>query len=444
MQGELLVVLVLMLLNGVFAGAEIAVLSVRKTRIAELMQGGHRGARAVHWLRHQPERFLATVQIGITVVGTAAAAFGGERIAHDVSARLATVPGVGRWAPTAGLVLVVIGISCLEIVVGELVPKSIALRYAERYALALGPFLRAMASAVRPAVWLLTKISNAVLKVFGDSTSFSEARLSPEEIQELVEEAARTGSLDAKSSEIASRALDFRDLRASEVMVPRPQMVSVPRDATLEVVRAAIRPRRYTRLPVYDTQPDNIVGYVSLKDVLAQMLEGAGFDLGAHLRPARFVPESAKAADLLKLLQTERAAMVFVVDEGGSVRGLVTVEDLLEEIVGEILSEQDPAPVSLVPDADGSVLVPGTVAIRDIVRALEIELPEAEGYSTVAGLCIHLGERIPHAGETFPLPDGWTLRVEDANARRVRAVRLIPPPKVDGAAAADDDAPANP
>ena len=435
MSSELLVVLVLMLLNGVFAGAEIAVLSVRKTRIVELMQEGHRGAQAVHWLRHEPERFLATVQIAITVVGTAAAAFGGERIAHSLSARMATVPGVGAWAAPVALALVVVGISCTEIVVGELVPKSIALRYAERYSLAMGPFLRGMATVVKPAVWLLTKISNAVLRLFGDSTSFSEARLSPEEIQELVEEAARTGSLDAKSGEIASRALDFRELRASEVMIPRTQFVMVPKTADLAAVRAAIRPRRYARLPVYDGQPDNVVGYVSLKDLLAE--EGEGFTLAAHLRPARFVPESAKAADLLKLVQSERAAMVFVVDEGGGVRGLVTAEDLLEELVGEILSEQDPAPVSLTPDPDGSVLVPGAVPLRDVMRALPVELPEGEGFSTVAGLCIHLAERIPAAGEVFSLPEGWSLRVEDANARRVRAARLIPPPTTPGA---NDDA----
>lgn len=426
MSGELLVVLVLMLLNGVFAGAEIAVLSVRKTRIAELMQEGHRGAKAVYWLRHEPERFLATVQIAITVVGTAAAAFGGERIAHSLRARMASVPGIGSWAPSVALVLVVVGISCTEIVVGELVPKSIALRYAERYSLAMGPFLRGMATVVRPAVWLLTKISNAVLRLFGDSTSFSEARLSPEEIQELVEEAARTGSLDAKSGEIASRALDFRELRAGEVMVPRGQFVMVSKGADLAAVRAAIGPRRYARLPVYDGQPENIIGYVSLKDLLA--LDPEHFSLAGHTRPARFVPESAKAADLLKLLQTERAAMVFVVDEGGSVRGLVTVEDLVEELVGEILSEQDPAPVALVPDADGSVLVPGSVPLREVMRALSIDLPEGDGYSTMAGLCIHYAERIPVQGETFALPEGWTLRVEDASPRRVRAARLIPPP----------------
>lgn len=435
MTTDLLVVLVLMLLNGVFAGAEIAVLSVRKTRIAELLQDGHRGARAVHWLRHRPERFLATVQIAITLVGTAAAAFGGERIAHTLSARLATVPVVGAWAAPAALVLVVIGISCTEIVVGELVPKSIALRYAEKYSLAMGPFLRGMASVVRPAVWLLTKISNGVLTLFGDSTSFSEARLSPEEIQELVEEAARQGSLDPKSSEIASRALDFRELKASDVMVPRQQFVMVSRGADLDAVREVIRPRRFARLPVYDKLPDNIIGYVSLKDVLSQVLEPDEFSIEGHVRPARFVPVSARAAELLKVLQTERAAMLFVVDEGGSVRGLVTVEDLLEELVGDILSEQDPAPVVLQPDADGSVLVPGSLPLRDVMRALDIDLPEGEGFTTLAGLCIHLAERIPSVGDRFDLPDGWALRVEDATARRVRSARLFPP----SAGAATDD-----
>lgn len=440
MTSEFAVVMGLMLLNGVFAGAEIAVLSVRKTRIAELMQAGHRGARAVHWLRHQPERFLATVQIGITVVGTAAAAFGGERIADDIRDRLRTVPGVGAWAAPLGLVAVIALISVLEIVVGELVPKSIALRHAERYALVMGPVLRTMASGVKPLVWLLTRASNAVLKLFGDSTSFTEARLSPEEIQELVEEAARTGSIDAKSSEIASRALDFRDLRASDVMVPRPQIVALPKDATPEALRAALGPHRYARVALYDTQPDNLVGYVSLKDVLAQGLEGAAFSLATPMRPALFVPESAKAADLLKRLQTERAAMAFVVDEAGAVRGLVTVEDLVEELVGEILSEQDPAPAALAPEADGSVLVPGTMTIRDVMRALEVTLPEPEGFTSMAGLCIHLGERIPRVGETFALPEGWSLRVEDASVRRVRSLRLLPPAQTDAAASPDETA----
>lgn len=416
-----------MLLNGVFAGAEIAVLSVRKSRLAELADDGHRGAAAVKWLRNEPERFLATVQIAITLVGTAAAAFGGERIAHALSARFASIPGAGAWAAPLALGAVVIGISCTEIVVGELVPKSIALRFAERYALAMGPFLRAMALAVQPVVWILTRLSNAVLRLFGDSTSFSEARLSPEELRELVEEAARSGSLDAKSGEIATRALDFRELKATEVMVPRSYFVMVSRGADAAAVRNAVRPRRYARLPVYEDHAENIIGYVAVKDALSQDESDAPFSLAAHLRPACFVPESARAADLLKLMQSERVAMLFVVDEGGSVRGLVTIEDLVEELVGEILSEHDPAPVSLAPDADGSVLLPGSLPLRDVMRALPVELPEGEGFSTVAGLCIHLAERIPVQGNEFELAEGWRLRVEEATPRRVRAARLFPP-----------------
>ncbi|RYZ68109.1 MAG: DUF21 domain-containing protein, partial [Proteobacteria bacterium] len=202
-----------MVLNGVFAGAEIAVLSVRKTRLTELIEQNVGGARAVRWLRHEPERFLATVQIGITVVGTTAAAFGGEALAGEFGHWLAGhVPWLGPHAVKLGLVSVVAMISFLEIVVGELVPKSLALRSAERYSLLLGPALRLMSSVVKPAVWLLTRVSNVILRLFGDETSFSEARLSPEEIRELVEEAARVGSMDEKSSEIASRAIDFREL----------------------------------------------------------------------------------------------------------------------------------------------------------------------------------------------------------------------------------------
>jgi len=427
MIGELLIVLVLMLLNGVFAAAEIAVLSVRKTRLAELTAEGRRGAGAVRWLREEPERFLATVQIGLTVIGTTAAAFGGESLAHHVADALRGVPGVGPYAATLGLVVVIAGISFLEIVVGELVPKSLALRMAERYSLLLGPALRAMASVVKPLVWVLTAASNVVLRLFGDKTSFTEARLSPEEIQELVEEAARVGSLDKSASEIASRAIDFQGLRAVDVMVPRAVVVAVSKDASVEALERITREARFSRLPVYDGTPENIVGYVTLRDLLGPALRGDSVSLEAHLRPIKFSPGNAFAVALLKELQSDRTPLAMLVDEIGTVIGLVTVEDLVEELVGEILSENDPAPIQVKREDDGSYLVVGSLPMHEVNRAIDFDLPESERYSTLAGLCIVLAGHIPQTGELIAVPSGAVLEVVEASARRVKQVRVRRP-----------------
>jgi putative hemolysin len=433
---EVLIVVALMLLNGVFASAEIAILSVRKTRVAELVEAGSRGARAVLWLRKQPERFLATAQIGITIVGTTAAAFGGDSLAEHVSEWLsANAPWLGGAAHRTAFVLVIALVSFLEIVIGELVPKSLALRNAERLAVLLGPLIRAMASVVKPLVWLFTGASNVILRLFGDRTSFSEARLSPEEIQELVEEAGRVGSIDAGSSEIASRAIDFRELTAGDVMVPRESIVSLPRDADAATLRAALAKRRFARLPVYEGNPENVVGYVALKDLVQPAHQGSAL-LDGQVKPVRFVPTTLPASALLRQMQRERLPLVMVIDELGGLLGLVSVEDLVEELVGEILSEGDPPPLALVRDADGSVVVPGDVPIRDVNRALDMGLPEPDSVSTVAGLCLEAAGRMPQIGDRVTLDDGHVLEVLDATARRVSTLR-IHPPKVESEAAGE-------
>jgi putative hemolysin len=225
-------------------------------------------------------------------------------------------------------------------------------------ALTLGPMLRVMASVVRPLVWLFTAASNAVLRLFGDQTSFSEARLSPEELQELVEEAGRTGAIDPGTSEIASRAIDFRELTAADVMVPREAIVSVSRDADADEVRRVLAGGRFARLPVYEGEPENIVGHVALKDLALTSQQPAG-PWHTLVRPVVFVPTGMAASTLLRRMQSDRLPLVMVTDERGSLRGLITVTDLLEELVGDILSEGDPSPMRLEADADGRVIVPG-------------------------------------------------------------------------------------
>lgn len=432
---ELGIVLVLILANGVFAGAEIAVIAVRKSRLLQLVQEHRPGAQSVLALRKEPERFLATVQIGITVIGATAAVFGGASIAARLTPVLARLPLSARLAEDLALAVVVALISYLSLVLGELVPKSLALRASEAYALAVARPLRGLAWLARPVVWLLTRSSNLFLRPFGDSTSFTEARLSPEELQQLVEEAGKTGSLDQGTSEIASRALDFGSLTASEVMVPRNRVVGIRRDAPAPEIRQVVLEEGHSRMPVYDGTLDNVVGYITARDVLAVAWQGDLIVLQDILRPALFVPTTSPAVGVLKELQRRHTRIAFVVDEHGGLAGLVTLEDLVEEVVGELFSEDEPAFEPVREQPDGSALVRGDLPIREVNRLLGLDLPEGESWSTVAGLIIAVAGGIPPRATSHKV-GGVQLEVVDATARAVREVRIT---RVDAAGKRDPE-----
>ena len=419
-----------MLANGVFAGAELALLTLRKTRLRELLDEGSGAARAITALRENPERLLATVQVGITVVSSTAAAFGGASLARPLADFLIQ-RGVGaETAESLAFALVVGLISYLSLVLGELVPKSLALRYSERYALFIGRPLLGLSWLVRPLVWLLTASSNVLLRFFGDKTNFSEARLSPEELQQLVEEAAKTGSLDPRAGEIASRAFDLTDLTLSAVMIPRNRIVALRRGASAEEIRQVLLEHGHSRMPVYEETLDNVVGYVIAKDLLAVAWEGNLIVLEDVLRPAYFVFETMRAIDALKELQRRRMQLAIVVDERGGVLGLVTAEDLVEELVGDILSETETPEELIRHESATAALVQGTASLREINRALGLELEEGQGYSTVGGLCAARTGAIPERGTRLTLEDGTVLEVLDATPRKVRTVRIhLAPPK---------------
>jgi putative hemolysin len=414
--------------NGVLAGAEIAVVALRRTRIRELVESGSGSARAVEALREQPERFLATVQIGITVVGATAGAFGGATFAEDLEPFVARVPWLAPHAREISIGLVVSLVSYLSLVLGELVPKSLALKASERYALLIARPLVWLSNAARPFVWFLTLSSNAVLRLFGDRTSFMEARLSTEELQDLVGQATRAGTVHPDAAEIASRALEFQHLVAADVMVPRSQVVALPRNASPEEIRALLLEKSHSRFPVYEGDVDHVVGYIHLKDVLALAWEEKLFVLEDLLRPPHFVPDSKQAVELLAEMRGARLPLVMVVDERGSMAGIVTLEDLVEELVGEIFSEHaHQAPERFRREPDGSVVVLGNVPVRDVNRELGFELPDDGDWATLAGLCLALAGRIPRAGDQLSTRNGYRLEVVDATPRRVRSVRVRPP-----------------
>ncbi len=422
---ELLVILALTLANGIFSGAEIAILSIRKTRLTEFVRRRDRRAMAVQYLRDHPERFLATVQIGITVVGTAAAAFGGAAVALIIADLLRDL-GVGESADELGFGLVIAFVSFLNLVLGELVPKSLALRFSDSYSFAVGRPLLALSYGMRPLVWFLTICSNVILRLFGDKTTFTEARLSRDELQQLVEEAAKTGSVDPRASEIASRALDFEAVTVAEVMVPRTRVVAMRRGAPSEEVQRVLLEEGHSRMPVYEGNIDTIVGYVVARDVLALAWEKGLIVLEDIVRPAYAVSERTRALDLLREMQLRRVQMAVVTDEHGGLAGLVTIEDLVEELVGDIFSEDDKPDTSVVREPLGTALVLGYAPVRKVNRELDLDLPVGADRTTIAGLCMSLAQAIPQAGERLTTEDGTILEVVEASPRRVRKVRIHP------------------
>jgi putative hemolysin len=426
---EILIILALIVANAFFAGAEIAIVASRKSRVQQLVSDGKRSARTLLSLKEHPERFLATVQVGITVVGATAAAYGGSSIAERLEPLFEKIPFLEDHAGGTALAIVVAGVSYLSIVLGELVPKSLALRASERYALIVARPLSLLAYLARPLVYLLTASSNVILRPFGDRTTFTEARLSAEELQQLVDEALKAGSLDPKAAEIASRALEFPTLLAIDVMVPRHEVAMLPRHAPPEEIRRILLEHTHNRMPVYEGRDDNIVGYVSVKDLLAVAFEQKLIVLEDVIRKPYFVPENQRAVDVLGEMRRRRIPFAIVVDEQGSMSGIITIEDLLEELVGDIFSEHaKETPEPIVIEGPGVARVLGSTPLREVDRALGVDLPEDGDYTTLAGLVLDRAGHIPVPGEVVTLEDGTQLETVEASVRRVRVVRVRKPP----------------
>jgi len=424
---ELALIVLLSIANGLFSAAEIAVLSVRKSRLAELIAIGDKRAARVQGLHREPERFLATVQIGITVIGAAAAAFGGATLSRRLAGVLHAA-GLTRYTEELSVVIVVLFVSYLSLVLGELVPKSLALRGAERYSLLVAGPLARLASLARPLVWLLTASSNLVLRIFGDRTSFTEARLSAEELKQLVEDAADGGTLEAAAGEIAARAIGFGALRVDAVMIPRSAVRAVPSSARAPEVDAIVASTPEDRIVVRGEADDDI-GYLTLRDLfeLSRKPERTARDLA---RAPHYVPTSALAVDVLREMQKLRCHLAFVVDEQGTVVGIVTSEEMIEEVVGDIFAEHESITAGIQIEGERCARLLGSTAIHHVNRALDIALPTNAEWSTVAGLVVAKLGAIPKAGAKVALDRGVEIEVLEASQRRVQSVRITwaPPP----------------
>ena len=400
---EIVVILALVLANGVLAGAEIAIVALRKTRIRELVESGSGSARAVEALREQPERFLATVQIGITVVGATAGAFGGATFAEDLEPLVEGVPWLAPHAREISIGLVVSIVSYLSLVLGELVPKSLALKASERYALLIARPLLWLSGAARPLVWFLTQSSNAVLRLFGDRTSFMEGRVSSEELQEMVGEATRAGTVHPDAAEIASRALQFQELGAADVMVPRSQVVALSREATPEEIRSVHSEKSHSRYPVYEGDVDHVVGYVHLKDVLALALDEKPFVLDDVLQAAEAIAAAAVFEHVVVVVRVTVEDQVVRAAGNENARRFVVVNvHLLDDVV-----------------AASNAQAPRILAALILRHADNLHAPDVD----VVGLYVETGDPAARV-DGGKIEDGDLVRVREVLDQRICLARL--------------------
>ncbi|MDA0816190.1 MAG: hemolysin family protein [Planctomycetota bacterium] len=428
---ELFIILALILANGFFSGAEMAIVASRRGRLRQLADAGDASAAKALELASSPDRFLPTVQIGITLVGTLAAAYGGDRVVDKLAEAIrASAPAqIAAMADTIALTAFVGLLSYFTLVVGELVPKRLALRSAEPVARIVAPVMMAVATIAKPLVWLMGVSTWAVLFLLRAHRQQGPS-VSVDDIEHLLETGRAEGVLEAVEQAVAIEALRLGERTVRDIMRPRIDIDALDIATPSEQVLGAIAMAGYSRLPVYDGSLDQILGYLSIKDVLRQNWMGWPIDLPKLLHRPLFVPESMTLDRLLELFQKQRNQLAIVLDEYGGTEGLVTLEDILEELVGEIHDEhQAEASQALVEREDGSWLVDGGLSIDDFSERVGIKTDgESRDYSTIAGLVLSLLERIPSVGDTTSWR-GFSIEVVDMDGRRIDRLLIHRTPK---------------
>ena len=406
----------------------MAVLSARKTHIASLAAAGNPNARLVEQVQKNPHRFLATVQIGVTVVGSFASAIGGAAAIEYLKPLLQRAPFdfIRHAADPISIALVVIGISYLFLVLGELAPKTIGLQYADRIALVVARPIRTLSIVAAVAVRFLTLSNRAVLALLRIKPREGHAFITREEVQQVLSEGSETGALTETEHKYIENVFEFTHTAVHEVMVPRTRIIALNLELPREDILRTIRENLYSRYPVYRGDMDHIVGFVHSKDILLGRIFTEGeFDLAGIIRTPLFVPEGKKVSSLLKEMQRKRIHLALVVDEYGILSGLVTTEDLLEELVGEIEDEHDIGETRRFQKLpDGSLLVDALLPINDIEELLGVDLGDFLPYDTLAGLILDRLGRIPEKGEKMEWQN-YLLTCEEVTKTAIQKVRIV-------------------
>lgn len=420
----------LVLLNAFFAAAEMALVSVRRTRIKQLVEEGNARARTVLALIEHPTGFMSTIQIGVTMVGFLASAFTAISISELAGQWLISLGVPAGSAKPIAVVTITILLSLFTIVVGEIAPKSLAIQHAEKLALSLAGTVRNLSVLALPAVKVVSFLSDILVRPFGVHARFASPILTQEEFKMLVEAGEEEGVIEEEEKEMIHSIFDFTDTIARQVMVPRTDMDAAPVTSTLDELLDVVTESGHSRIPIYEENVDNIIGVVHAKDLLPVLRQDKRlFDMRSVMRQAYFIPESKEVDELLAEFKRGNVQMAIVRDEYGGTAGLVTVEDLLEEIVGEIRDEYDvEEPLIDVVDTNHAI-VSSRMSIDDLNEQMDMDIPESEEYETIGGFVFDLFGRQPDEAELISWSnlDFVVHSLEGGRIHRIEVIRTDRP-----------------
>ncbi len=421
---DIFLIIIFIFINGFFAASEIAIVTLRKSRIKKLIDDGKKNAVVLHKLREEPEKFLATIQIGVTLAVTLASAIGGVIAVEMLKPMLEKLPfsfvSMSSEAIAIGIAASVI--TYVSIIFGELIPKTIALSYPEAVGLFNAPIIKNFSKLATVFVQLLTFTTNMLLKPFGKKAFRKKSYISEEEIKLLLEEGREKGIFEDEEKELIHSVFDFADISVKEVMVPSPQMVTIGINMPIDGVKQLILEEQFTRYPVIGKDLNDIRGVLHAKDFFNTLLKTENILIRRIIKPPLFAPETMKISFLLREMQKKRVHMAIVIDEYGAVSGLVTLEDLIEEIIGEIRDEFDTeSPVIHL--KNGSIIIDASINIRDLYDDYNIAIPESAEYETLGGFIVTYLQRIPQPGDEIEI-EGKRLKIIEMVGKRIARVKL--------------------
>ncbi len=415
---DLIIIGALIVLNGVFAMSELAIVSARTARLRGAAQRGSTGAQTALRLAADPGKFLSTVQIGITLIGIIAGAYSGASLGEPVGERLAALGLPGDYAEQAGFALVIALTTYFSLVVGELVPKQVALRAAVPIAITMARPMAVLARVAAPLVWLLDVSSSLLIRLLGVRPG-GQSSVTAEELHMLFAEATRSGVIEHEQHQMLQGVVRLAERPVREMMTPRNQIDWIDIAADEDAIRAAIAGSAHSLLPVADGSPDKILGIAKVREILAVMVAGEPVVLHALMKKAEIVPDQLDAVDALRVLQQAEVAMAMVHDEYGHLDGIVTPVDLLIALVGDFASDQDHGEVpGVVEREDGSLLVSGSLSADALADRLGLDYGDDREFATAAGYALAILKKLPVEGESFT-EQGWHFEVVDMDGKRI-------------------------
>jgi putative hemolysin len=422
MWPDILLIVIFIIINGFFAAAEISVVATRRIRIRQLIEEGNKNALILKKFKEEPDRFLATIQIGITFAGVFAAAIGGATAVKIIKPAIQEIPlkPVAASAEAISIGIVTVVITYFLLIFGELIPKSIALTNPERTSLKTAKLVDVFSKLAFIFVKTLTSSTNFLLKPFGKKTHAGRA-ITEEEVKMLIREGGEQGVFEPAEQALIHSVFEFTDMSVKEVMMPSTKMITIGLNMPVDDIKTVISEEQFSRYPVIGKDINDIRGILYVKDFLNTLGKGA-VDIRKLIKPPYFIPEMMNISKLLKEMQRKRVHMALVIDEYGGVSGLVTMEDLLEEIVGEIRDEYDTeSPVIQI--SEGIYLVDASISIRDLKEDYKIEIPESTEYETVSGFLLTALQKIPKVGDTVQV-DSKKITISEMVGQRISKVKL--------------------